>query len=235
MPPGLTCIKAYSAGSFGSSLLEDGERLVAMFGEVHLAVDGRVPPASMDGEGGVSQGGEGRGGLPDRVRQASSRQVRSRTWCRRFSIPQCPRAMVRNEAASARSRDRLVMACTTSMLSLPRKLRRRSMRQTWRRPGHWLREEARLSLHSRRRISMRPCPFSTVSTRATSGAGAHSAEGGIRPEGQGDVGFQRRLVALDREEVIAAALDDEATEVGLGEDRIAADDRTLDEKRLEQG
>src|SRR3954449_10033745 len=81
---------------------------------------------------------------------------------------------------------------------------------------------------------MRPCPFSTVSTRATSGAGAHSAEGGIRPEGQGDVGFQRRRVALDREEVIAAALDDEATEVGLGEDRIAADDRTLDGKRLEQ-
>src|SRR3954452_8198803 len=175
------------------------------------------------------------GALPDRVRQASSRQVRSRTWCRRFSMPQCPRAMLSNEAASARSRDRLVMACTTSMLSLPRKLRRRSMRQTWRRPGHWLREEARLSLHSRRRISMRPCPFSTVSTRATSGAGAHSAEGGIRPEGQGDVGFQRRLVALDREQVIAAALDDEATEVGLGEDRIAADDRTLDGKRLEQG
>src|SRR4051812_43597706 len=175
------------------------------------------------------------GALPDRVRQASSRQVRSRTWCRRFSIPQCPRAMLSNEAASARSRDRLVMACTTSMLSLPRKLRRRSMRQTWRRPGHWLAEEARLSLHARRRISMRPCPFSTVSTRATSGAGAHSAEGGIRPEGQGDVGFQRRRVALDREEVIAAALDDEATEVGLGEDRIAADDRTLDGKRLEQG
>src|SRR3954471_6748660 len=71
---------------------------------------------------------------------------------------------------------------------------------------------------------MRPCPFSTVSTRATSGAGAHSAEGGVRPEGTGDVAFERRLVALDREEVIAAALDDEATEVGLGEDRIAADD-----------
>src|SRR3954451_625818 len=57
------------------------------------------------------------GALPDRVRQASSRQVRSRTWCRRFSIPQCPRAMLSNEAASARSRDRLVMACTTSMLA----------------------------------------------------------------------------------------------------------------------
>src|SRR3954451_3371595 len=50
------------------------------------------------------------GALPDRVRQASSRQVRSRTWCRRFSIPQCPRAMLSNEAASASSRDRLVMA-----------------------------------------------------------------------------------------------------------------------------
>src|SRR4051812_49953383 len=51
------------AGSFGSRLFEDGERLVAMFGEVLLALDGTVPPASMDGEGGVSQGGEGLGGV----------------------------------------------------------------------------------------------------------------------------------------------------------------------------
>jgi hypothetical protein len=42
-------------------LFEDGERLVAMFGEVLLALDRTVPPASMDGEGGVSQGGEGLG------------------------------------------------------------------------------------------------------------------------------------------------------------------------------
>src|SRR3954468_24462488 len=221
-------------GSFGSRLFEDGERFVAMFGEVLLALDGTVPRRRWMVRAAFRKAARVWGALPDRVRQASSRQVRSRTWGRRFSMPQCPRAMLSHEAASARSRDRLVMACTPSMLSLPRKLRRRSMRQTWRRPGHWLREEARLSLHSRRRISMRPCPFSTGSTRATSGAGAHAAEGGIRPEGQGDVGFQRRLVALDREEVIAAALDDEATEVGLGEDRIAADDRTLDGKRLEQ-
>ena len=52
-----------NAGSFGSRLFEDGERLVAMFGEVLLALDGTVPPASMDGEGGVSQGGEGLGGV----------------------------------------------------------------------------------------------------------------------------------------------------------------------------
>src|SRR3954466_7976060 len=51
------------SGSFGSRLFEDGERLVAMFGEVLLALDGTVPPASMDGEGGVSQGGEGLGGV----------------------------------------------------------------------------------------------------------------------------------------------------------------------------
>src|SRR3954465_15781570 len=50
-------------GSFGSRLFEDGERFVAMFGEVLLALDGTVPPASMDGEGGVSQGGEGLGGV----------------------------------------------------------------------------------------------------------------------------------------------------------------------------
>src|SRR3954466_11666016 len=169
------------------------------------------------------------------ARSVSSSRTFLSCACGAPSIPQCPRAMLSNEAASARSRDRLVMACTPSMLSLPRKLRRRSMRQTWRRPGHWLSSEGRLSLPSRRWISMRPCPVSTVSTRATSGAGAHSAEGGIRPEGQGDVGFQRRLVALDRAEVSAAALDEEATEVGLGEDRIAADDRALDGKRLEQG
>src|SRR4051794_41251850 len=52
-----------SPGSFGSRLFEDGERLVAMFGEALLALDGTVPPASMDGEGGVSQGGEGLGGV----------------------------------------------------------------------------------------------------------------------------------------------------------------------------
>src|SRR3954470_24575833 len=51
------------AGSFGSRLFEDGERLVAMFGEVLLALDGAVTAASMDGEGGVSQGGEGLGGV----------------------------------------------------------------------------------------------------------------------------------------------------------------------------
>src|SRR3954462_9182763 len=50
-------------GSFGSRLFEDGERLVAMFGEVLLALDRTVPPASMDGEGGVSQGGKGLGGV----------------------------------------------------------------------------------------------------------------------------------------------------------------------------
>jgi predicted ABC-type ATPase len=53
----------FTPGLFGSRLFEDGERLVAMFGEVLLALDGTVPPASMDGEGGVSQGGEGLGGV----------------------------------------------------------------------------------------------------------------------------------------------------------------------------
>jgi hypothetical protein len=58
----LSCMSILSwigSGSFGSRLFEDGERLVAMFGEVLLALDGTVTAASMDGEGGVSQGGEG--------------------------------------------------------------------------------------------------------------------------------------------------------------------------------
>src|SRR3954468_11582487 len=62
----LSCMSILSwigSGSFGSRLFEDGERLVAMFGEVLLALDGTVTAASMDGEGGVSQGGEGLGGV----------------------------------------------------------------------------------------------------------------------------------------------------------------------------
>src|SRR4051794_29160911 len=55
--------RRFRTGSFGSRLFEDGERLVAMFGEVLLALDGAVTAASMDGEGGVSQGGEGLGGV----------------------------------------------------------------------------------------------------------------------------------------------------------------------------
>src|SRR3954471_13011598 len=56
-------ILLWRTGSFGSRLFEDGERLVAMFGEVLLALDGAVTAASMDGEGGISQGGEGLGGV----------------------------------------------------------------------------------------------------------------------------------------------------------------------------
>src|SRR5215212_7141131 len=55
--------KRRNPGSFGSRLFEDGERLVAMFGEVLLAFDGTVTAASMDGKGGVSQGGESLGGV----------------------------------------------------------------------------------------------------------------------------------------------------------------------------
>src|SRR5688500_11536032 len=130
-------------------------------------------------------------------------------------MPQCARGIASKQAAWARARDRLVMAWTISTLSWPRTIRCRSMRQTWRSPGQWLRCSARLSLHAMRRTSMRPCSFSIVSARSRSGAGVHSAQGGLRPEGQGDVGFECRLVALDDEEVIAAALDDGATDLRL--------------------
>jgi hypothetical protein len=81
---------------------------------------------------------------------------------------------------------------------------------------------------------MRPCSFSIVSARSRSGAGVHSAQGGLRPEGQGDVGFECRLVALDDEEVIAAALDDGATDLRLREDRIARDDGARNGQGLQQ-
>src|SRR3712207_1466881 len=84
-------------------------------------------------------------------------------------------------------------------------------------------------------MSIRPCPFTTVSTRSTSGRRVDSAAVEIWPAGQGGVGLKGRLVALYGEEVIAAAFDDEVTVVDQGEDRIADDDRALDGKRLEQG
>ena len=134
----------------------------------------------------------------------------------------------------ARWRDRLAMVSTT-MLSLPRKLRRRSMRQqpAQTRPLAEIGGEGLAALQASDLDAAVPLLDRLDPSHVRRGRPLR--RGGIRPEGQGDVGFQRRLVALDREEVIAAALDDEATEVGLGEDRIAADDRTLDGKRLEQG
>jgi hypothetical protein len=44
--------------------------------------------------------------------------------------------------------------------------------------------------------------LSVVSAQPGSGSGSPSAEGGIRPEGQCDIGLQRRLVVLDGEELV---------------------------------
>lgn len=50
------------------------------------------------------------GAPPRRMRLASSPKVSSRTQCRRFSMPQCPRHHWSNVEAPAESRGTLVMA-----------------------------------------------------------------------------------------------------------------------------
>lgn len=50
------------------------------------------------------------GAPPKRTRLTSSPSVTSRTQCRRFSMPQCPRHQASKVEASARSRGTLVMA-----------------------------------------------------------------------------------------------------------------------------
>jgi hypothetical protein len=59
--------------------------------------------------------------------------------------------------------------------------------------------------------------FSIVSVCRRSDGGVHSAEGGIRPEGQGNLRFQRRLVVLDREEVVPTPVNDGAADLRLVE------------------
>src|SRR3954449_10880807 len=60
---------------------------------------------------------------------------------------------------------------------------------------------------------MRPCALPTVSVHTRSGGGDHAPEGGIVAEGERDVGLERRLVVLDREEVGAATVADDAADL----------------------
>src|SRR5271167_1825356 len=98
-------------------------------------------------------------------------------------------------------------------------MRWRVRRQTWATPGqNGARCSVMLAVASRQRVSIRPWPFSIVSACLRSGGGDHSAEGGIRPEGQRNVRCQRRLVVLHGEEIVAAAFGDDTTDLPLGKD-----------------
>src|SRR5271165_1069341 len=114
-------------------------------------------------------------------------------------------------------------------------MRWRVRRQTWAKPVQdGARCSVMLAVTSRQRVSMRPWPFSTVSTCLRSGGGDHSPEGGIRPEGQGNVRFQSRLIVLDGEEVVAAPFGDNTADLALGEDGITRYDDAVERQRLQQ-
>lgn len=91
--------------------------------------------------------------------------------------------------------------------------RSRQMRATWAAPG-----QARCgtisALATIWRVSMRPCPFSSVAgaVRASGGSSAGSrggdAEGGKLAERLGDRGFHFGLVRFDHESAVAAAARD---------------------------
>ena len=79
---------------------------------------------------------------------------------------------------------------------------------------------------------MRPWPFLPPSR-----PGRHRRRlltGGSVAEGDGDVAMQLRLVRLHDEQGVALGVTHMATDLALGEDRIAGDDRTLQGQSLEQ-
>jgi hypothetical protein len=49
-----------------------------------------------------------------------------------------------------------------------------------------------------------------------------------------DVDHQRRLIVLDRENIVAAAVDDRLAHVVLAEQRVARDEATPDRQKAEQ-
>src|SRR3954451_7357825 len=150
-------------------------------------------------------------------------------------MPQCSRDSSSRRAAPAVSAARLVIAYTVSWLVLPRTTRARVRRHTCARPGQdGARCSASVAVTSNRRVSIRPWPVSIVSVCRRSGGGVHSAEGGIWPEGQGNIRFQRRLVVLDSEEVVPTPVDDGAADLRLGEHGIAGDYCALERQRLQQ-
>src|SRR5215212_2066372 len=127
------------------------------------------------------------------------------------------------------------MAWTVSTLVLPRTIRWRVRRQTCARPGQdGARCSAIVVVASSRRVSIRLWLFSIVVAARRSGGGDQAAQGGIRPEGQTNVCFQRRLVVLHGEEIVATAVGDGAADLFLGEDGIAGDDHAIERQRLEQ-
>jgi hypothetical protein len=73
-----------------------------------------------------------------------------------------------------------------------------------------------------------------VSAHLRSGGADHTAEGGKRPKGLFDIGFQGGLVTLYGKEIVPAALDDRLADRPLGEDRISGDGDALERQSFQQ-
>jgi len=148
---------------------------------------------------------------PFLTRLASSRKVPSRTPWRPFSIPQCALANSSNRFGPPRSRSRLVMPKVTSDSTFPPVLRSRVSRKTCAQP---VQSDRRYSpsadVTSMARFSMRPCPLSFADARSISAsrrAAWRRGKAGLwLGENSCDVRQQRRLVFLDRQNVVSPLL-----------------------------
>src|SRR5919109_4919354 len=100
------------------------------------------------------------------------------------------------------------------------------MRTISRAPGQSRSRRDGIGRTAMRRVSMRPCPFSTVSARRMSLGSIRSLawpgrlaslEGGIVAEGVPEFRLQFRLVGFDEQEVVAAPVADRLGDLVIGE------------------
>ena len=138
------------------------------------------------------------GACPACVRAWPPRQVASRAWCRRFSMPQCARDNARSCSGPACSGVRPVIAWTVSTVFWPRTIRSRVLRQTWATPETplwtpWLRFDGSRSGHgcSRWFRRVRGRVTGTMAPRGQPAPPAHDAQL-VAPAGE-----HRRDVVLD--------------------------------------
>ena len=176
---------------------------------------------------------------PFLTRLASSRSVPSRTPCRPFSMPQCARANPSSPLGPIRSRSRLVIPKMTCVSTFSPILRSRVSRKTCAQPSQSDRRySASADVTSMLRFSTRPCPLSFSDARSISDSRRAAWRGGktglwLGEDGR-DIRQQRRLVFLDRQDVISPSLDDLNTNVAMRKHCITGDDLALNWQYPEQ-
>src|SRR4051812_6302828 len=165
-----------------------------------------------------------------RMRLASSRRMRSRTWWSRFSMPQCARTARPKVAASSRTWQ-ASRATSSPRAHSPVRVSLRQVRRVTRaaQATHGRQSGSRrpsTSKTSTRRCSWRPCrPRSIVSCRSTGSRSAHSATRASRRRGW--LSFTRTRSALP----VAAAMAKVFLAVqGVGGEQDAAQAQPLDQR-----